>query len=433
MRILVVTFSYRPLNNPRAFRWTELTKGLADHGYTVDVITSKVPGMPEIEADGNLTIYRAGWTWIEALRDHFRQKRGKVGSNATLEADVEHRKFSLKGWLFQKLIYLWRSLHWPDASCLWYFPGKAMGKALLDKHTYDVILSVSPSFTAVAIGRKLRTYQTNARWVLDLGDPFSFLEGAPPNNTGLYACLNKWYERKAFNEAQAVSVTNLQTRNRYESLFPEVTGKIKVIPPLLSLPALTTREKVNPGLLLYVGTLYKNIREPLYLLELFESVVQTGMHNHLQLHFVGDISACASQIKAYQSRLGNRIVLHGLVDRSQVMLAMARADVLINIGNDTTYQLPSKVVEYAASGKRILNLAKHDKDSSAIFFEEYPLALSLVSNTSMPTAEDVVRLTEFLNASQELTTGFDLENWIAPYQKNNILKQYIEILGAGHA
>ena len=56
---------------------------------------------------------------------------------------------------------------------------------------------------------------------------------------------------------------------------------------------------------------------------------------------------------------------------------MAEADVLVNIGNRTSYQLPSKVVEYAAFGKPILNFLASPDDSSAVFLSKYPFLLNV--------------------------------------------------------
>ena len=44
---------------------------------------------------------------------------------------------------------------------------------------------------------------------------------------------------------------------------------------------------------------------------------------------------------------------------------------LVNLGNSTAFQLPSKVVEYVMLGKPVLNIAKLETDSSQSFFSDF--------------------------------------------------------------
>jgi hypothetical protein len=73
---------------------------------------------------------------------------------------------------------------------------------------------------------------------------------------------------------------------------------------------------------------------------------------------------------------------------------MKDADVLVNIGNKTPELLPSKLVEYASTGKPVLNLISIPEDSSADFFAEYPAALNVEERlifSGSDTLGDVVR------------------------------------------
>lgn len=434
MKVLVLTFSFRPLNNPRAFRWTFLAEEFVRRGHRVDVVTSLVPGASDVERVDLLTIYRVGWSFVERLRAGIRERRATTKS---VQTDVTPVFGSFFGH-FRKVLggiasRLWRAVFWPDASCLWYYPARTCALALTARCEYDVVVSVSPAFTGVAVGRAIKARHPDLRWVLDLGDPFSFLEGATPNNTRIYGRLNRCYERAAFAEAKEVSVTNIQTRNRYEEIFPESRGKVRVIPPLLSLPGAPKGVSQVPGKVVYVGTLYRDIREPGYLLELFLCAISRGLPQHTELHLYGDVSSCIDKIHPYQAQLGKRLIVHGQVSREAVVIAMAEAEILVNIGNDTIYQLPSKVVEYLASGKRILNLAKSSRDSSALFFSDYPQAMSLIMAANTPSESEVHRFVAFLLRPPSSVGDFDLAARLAPYQPSQVVAEYLRLLGASHA
>lgn len=435
-RVLIISFSFDPMRNPRAFRWTLLAERLAAQGRDVDVVTSLFPGVPELEQRGRLTIHRVGWIWVESLRARFRVARERAGATSAHPANPGFFARAIAG-AGRLARWLWRRVLWPDASCLWYPAARKRGLELARRHSYDAMICVAPSYTSVLAGQSIHRRHPDMRWILDLGDPFSFMEDTPPNNLLLYRGLNRSFERAAFRSADAISVTTPQTRERYAEIFPESASKIVVIPPLLSLPvrgAVGTEQRL-PGKLqfVYVGTLYKNIREPDFLLGLFAQALERGLPAGSELHFYGDVSACLEGFEAYRPRLGNRLVLHGVVARATVAAAIEEADVLINIGNDTLYQLPSKVVEYAATGKPVLSIAKTEGDSSLRFFAEYPSALGLVAPEKNPTADQVARLVDFAqNLPPRLSEG-RLGEWMKPFLPEQVLSCYLNLLVESNA
>lgn len=425
IKILVISFSYRPLNNPRSFRWTHLSEKFAAAGHFVDVVTSWIPGSPDTESVGNLSIHRAGWKFLERIRGRRRLTREQAGKvarreSSSLPAKAKHAILKGANWL-------WLNLYWPDPSCLWFFPARRMILALMARKQYDVIISVSPTFTAVAVGHSVRKRAPDAVWMLDLGDPFSFLEGAPPNNTALYAGLNRWYERRVFKQVNVISVTNPQTQQRYAEVFPESTPKLQVIPPLLSLPQNDPKPMI-PGRLVYIGTMYRNIREPGFLLELFKRALEAGLSPETQLHCYGDVSSCLDIIAAYEPLLGSRVFFHGVVPREIAAQALNEANFLVNIGNETTYQLPSKVVEYAATGKPVINLAKSKNDSSVGFFSAYPCAFNLISSMPLPDEATVDNFVKFIKEVPSTMERDALAAWLSPYTPEYVVAAYLNAM-----
>lgn len=424
-RVLIISFSYQPLNNPRAFRWTHLSEKFVAAGHSVDVVTSWIPGCPDVERVGNLSIYRAGWKFLERVRGrrrHAREQAGKVAMPETPSLLGKTKRALSRG-----MNWLWVSLYWPDPSCLWFFPARRTVATLIAQKQYDVIISVSPTFTAVAVGHSVRKRMPGAVWMLDLGDPFSFLEGAPPNNAAIYADLNRWYERRAFRQADVISVTNPQTQQRYAEVFPESATKLQVIPPLLSLPERSSKSTV-PGRLVYVGTMYRNIREPGFLLELFRRSLEAGLSHETELHCYGDVSSCLDIIAEYEPLLSDRVFFHGVVPREIAAQALDEAHLLVNIGNETTYQLPSKVVEYAATGKPVINLAKSRMDSSVGFFAAYPCALNLISNMPLPDEAAVADFVKFIQEAPPLMERNALADWLSPYTSENVVAAYLNAM-----
>jgi glycosyltransferase involved in cell wall biosynthesis len=432
LRLLVISFSYRPALNARAFRWTALAERLAADGARVDVVTAWVPGAPEFETVNGVQVHRAGWRWLERMRVRLQRQRTGAKTVATddgADSAVRRLPARLRNFLVARV---WRNLYWPDTSALWYFPARSLAAALTDGGKYDAVVSVSPTFTAVLVGQHATRDGRRARWIMDLGDPFSLQEESPPNNAALYGPLNRFVERRALRAAAAVSVTNQATRELYASAFPEIALKLSVIPPLLSVPEASRTSPFPPGKdrvrLVFVGTLYKGLRAPDFLIRLFAAVVGRHTECHLELHFYGDSSACGESFATLPDMIGRHIFLHGVVDRGVVAAAIEHGDVLVNIGNATAHQLPSKLVEYLASGKPILNIARSSQDSSAQFLASYPDHLTLIDRGGKAGLDDEAALTAFLRGLPRRLPGPELEACLAPHRLDRIVQAYAVLM-----
>lgn len=424
-RVLIISFSYAPMLNARAFRWTALAGHLAESGWEVDVVTSWQPGAASEDRAG-LRVHRAGWRWAEQLRKRLRQERRQLPAARTGRTS-----------LFARLLqgtrhHVWRHLYWPDASCLWYWPARRVALELVRKRSHDVIISVSPGFTAVMVGQAVLRACPQARWVVDIGDPFSLQVDAAPNNRALYGALNRRAERRALRRAELITVTTPQTSARYAQAFPETASKLQVIPPLLSIPP------AEPGAplfaqdgtirLVYVGTLYRGLREPQFLLELYKGLSGRRPGVRYELHLYGDTHEFASLLDEWRQRLPGTLHVHGMVARETIARAVEAADLLVNIGNSSSDQLPSKVVEYAASGKPILNLARSPDDSSAFFLESYPDKLTLFDSGKEPSARELELLESFTAHLPRKLAAERVASWLAPYRLPRVAARYEELL-----
>jgi hypothetical protein len=426
-RLLIVSFAYAPMLSARAFRWTAIAEYLAAAGWSVDVVTSWMPGTEPFEERAGVRVHRVSWRWSERLRGALGNARGPAPQAAA--------RLRRPGIIARALQFLrarvWRALYWPDTSCLWYFPARRKALALVREGGHRAMVSVSPTFTGMLVGRAVRAAHPRMRWLLDYGDPFSLQEASPPNNAALYGGLNRRAERAVLAGADVVSVTTQETARRYASAFPETAGRLHVIPPLLSLPEMPPEPLFaadGAERFVFVGTLYGGLREPGFLLDLFEALLSRDPQVRRELHLFGDTLAFADTLAARQRRLGAALQVHGLVPRGTAARATFSADILVNIGNGTRDQLPSKVVEYAAAGKPILNLAHDAQDSSAAFLRHYPAALTVIGADGGPTAGQIDALAGFLASAPRRLQPAEVEAWIAPYRIERIGAQYSELL-----
>ncbi len=438
-RILIISHSYSPFINPRAFRWSAIAETWASQGIKVDVITSWLPGLRRFEILNGVEIYRIGGNVTERLRSLLRPK-----SRATTVASSQHPLKSHSG-LISKIFGLilsitkflhdkiWKNIYWPDYACLWIAPAASKGLELCAMENYSSIISVSDPFSSHMAGKKIKSLFPDKIWLVDIGDPFCFRHDNPANNRIFYGKLNIRRERGIFEFADAISVTTEPTRLKYAELFASTACKIKVIPPLMTETAPSSDGKrvlpENKNIkLVYVGTLYRSIRNPEYLLKLFRSLLSTHGHMNVELHFFGGYDDCRDIFKPYQLLFADKLVLHGLVSRAIVFKAIEEADILINIGNDNPVQLPSKLVEYAWEGQPIVNLHSIDNDSSKEFLKEYPAILNLDTRPNSSMEAQVRKLSDFINQLPiEVSESF-LQNWRKQFGSSTIADRYAKLI-----
>ena len=95
------------------------------------------------------------------------------------------------------------------------------------------------------------------------------------------------------------------------------------------------------------------------------------------------------------------IIAHGKVDSNTAENARERANILLSIGNSNTTQMPSKLIEYIASGKPIIHFAQNRKDPSVKLLEQYPLKkiIDLTKNVDYVELNSFIRdnATSFVN------------------------------------
>lgn len=419
MRILVLTFSYSPVANARAVRWSALAEEWVKLGHEVAVVSAWGPGLPTTERLNGVEVYRSGTRLIEQLRAKLARRRASdSASGAAARAG--------NGWAVNSI---WRTIYWPDTSCLWFGPAFRQARAVQRQFQAEVVISVSPTFTAALVGMALLSrLPRRPSWLLDLGDPFSFADEAPPNNYRLYRGLNHKVERRAFRQADVVTVTTEETRRLYTSAFPESSEKVHVIPPLAP-RRLASNEQTPDGAIsfVYVGTLYRAIRNPDFLLALFRSLLERS-RPALELHIYGDVQDCRGSFERYQQLLGRNVFVHGTVSRERAVQAMQQASVLVNIGNRTSYQLPSKLVDYAALGKPILNIASVPDDSSARFLATYPRLLNVLADGDIPQEDQISRCEQFVEEALNQRLSAVPEDWLRPYMIDSIARDYLALI-----
>jgi len=406
MRVLIITHAYAPQVNPRTFRWATLAEHWAKAGHELTVLAAWQPDWAHGETLRGVEVHRVGGAWSQNLR-HWLRPRQRAETTVDGASPRQGRRCGWREGLKWLHDATWRRLYWPDYACEWYWPAVRKARQLWRSRPYDALLSVSDPFTGHVIGWRLAACEGIRNWIADVGDPFCFLYRKLVRGLPLYHWLDHACERRIYRRAKAVAFTTEGTRRRYAELFPESAGKMHVIPPVVP-PITPSHAPPQPFSedarirLVYTGSFYAGIRTPEVLLQFFDRLRSTSLGERLELHVYGDVTDYQAYFSPYQHWLGKQLFLHGQVPRPEALRACCEAQAIVNVGNATWYQLPSKIVEYMQLRRPILNLASIANDSSAELLRDYPLALC-VETQRLDSAEELQRVTQFLSSPPSIS------------------------------
>jgi glycosyltransferase involved in cell wall biosynthesis len=422
MKLLVITYSYPPDLTPRAFRWSAIAAQLARRGHQMDVLCAAVADRAAGGDPAGLAVHR--------VRDSLLNASARVTPGASAPAMRAGALAAVRSAPRLAARALWRAVYWPDYACGWIVPAARAARRLCERNAYDWIISVSHPFTGHVVGLRAKRHLSGARWLVDVGDPFHLMKEPALNNRLLYSGLNRAIEQRVVSRADAVSVTTDEAKRLYETHFEVAAPRISVIPPLISLPGTAQPRARADGTvrLVYVGTLYRRLRSPERLLALTRALAAAS-RRAIELHFYGSVNDCGPLLAPWLEAGPARIYAHGLVSRASVNQAMADADVLVNIGNASAAQLASKVVEYMAMGKPVLNLAGPDRDASVAALAGYPASCTVAAAEDAASPAVVSRVLEFVARAQPVDPAVTAAVR-ARYGEDRIAARYAALLEA---
>src|SRR4030042_3534885 len=220
VKALIITPLYPPSIDPRAFRWTAISEHWVSRGHGVDVLSGWRSGLPHEETANGVRGCRGGGAITENVRSFLEQAGGRQGRGNGSPSEplpsprgilpASNLASSIKALLTKCLEKIW----WPDYAWFWYRPAVRKARVLLSARKYDCLISVSNPFTGHLVGYSVHRRFPSLPWIVDLGDPFSFIEEVPRNNRKLYGGLNVRWEKKVFRAAGAASGTRRGTKER---------------------------------------------------------------------------------------------------------------------------------------------------------------------------------------------------------------------------
>ena len=399
-KILIISHQYLPHLSPRTTRWKLIIEELVNRGHEVTLLTGTYPDFK----NKNINVLYFGNKNNINIISNLREKSKQVTSGDSI-------KKVFYGALKKIYRFFINYLAWPDYSMLWIYQiYKNRNNISKD---YDVIVSVSLPFSS-HIGAYLINKKVKKHWIMDIGDPFSLKVDAPENNRFLYAGLNKRYEKKFYSLADNILFTHQDALNNHKQFFDIPSDKLFVANPISNFDkglfdnALSYDYSSRPIKISYFGIFTQGVRSPDSFLELVKK--------NNELEFSWYVNEDSKKIIKSCDINDDKHIFYSQVSREEAQKLMVNSThCLLSIGNKNPNQIPSKVVEYLATGKPIIHFTEIDNDPVIKLSHEFDNLITL--NKSVEQDNLLLLIEEMVNKIKK----FDIDNFINNYTAKSII------------
>ena len=403
-KILIVSHQFLPFVSPRTTRWSLLIDELINKGNEVTVLTGTAPE----ELKKNYEVLYFGNKQFSSNINKVR-KDSQDSSNNFLKKII----YSILKTIYR---FLFKTFSWPDYAMFWAFTIFKNRKSIEKK--FDIIISVSLPFTSHLCAYILNK-RISADWFMDIGDPFSLKINSPENNKIVYSYLNKFYEKKFYQNATKIIFTHNEVAELHQSKFNIDRTKIVIGYPIALLNEKRIKNSLNfnyedtPLKIGYFGAFTKSVREPKNYITSIANSLDDDIKHEWYIN---------KESKKYFTSIKN-ISSHQFLDILPREIALevmvSKMHVLLSIGNFNKYQMPSKVIEYISLGKPVLHFAEIADDPLYNFNELFDNLKIINSKT---TKNELENYFENIRENRlELNIGNFNNNFSATELINNLI------------
>lgn len=384
--ILVISYYY-DLMNTNTICIEPLLDRLIEEGYGIRVIccTQKPEVQKSMDKIRGITVY--------PVRSVLQQKMDWIESKLRLDSDknIDILRRAMR-FLVRRVV--------PDKHRENFFlsAGPNVAEEVINNHSIAAVLSISNPICNHQLAKKIKERNAEINWTLYQLDPYAYNlslnNGEQQDRFDTEDTLWSAADRIVITEEMqrldnSLKVVNKFSENTWKTLAVPLPNFVLGARTIESLPESMDSSKIN---LVFTGNVYGDFRKPEALLDIL-----SRLNNELFVfHVYG--WGMESYLKQYP-KLIRQIVIHGRVPKEDLATALDSATILINFGNKMANQTPSKVFDYIATGKPIINFAYEGSDTSLHYLNRYPLFLNIY-NHEADSDESAKKFVEFCEYSK---------------------------------
>lgn len=366
-KILIVSRSFYPDNNPRAFRTTELVKEFVRQGHDVTLVFPYKSEKHDVFlAQYKLNVINLGTPIFKPIKIDYSNKY------VSLFARLIRRTFQLL-------------IEYPDIGLM--FQVKKQLNKLSD---FDLLISIAvpyPIHWGTAWARNTKNKIAKI-WVADCGDPFMGDRTDSFRKFFYFKYVEKWFMHKT----DFVAITKETFKVNY---YPEFHHKMVEIPQGFNFTEVKIHNKTvnnSPIRFGFAGTLIKDTRDPTKFLDFLCEV---------EIDFVFVLfTKSKNLVNPYKKVLKEKLVIKDYIPRLELLFELSKMDFLVNFEYDPKVQSPSKLIDYALTTRPILNItnSNFNKETIRHFLTKDYSGSFVVENLENYNIKNVTR--RFLNLTE---------------------------------
>ncbi|AVR35165.1 transporter [Bacillus cereus] len=377
---MVISYWYYPENVARAFHVKGIVSSLIQEGYHVDLIIPRNNMYQEIDAreSDNITVHQVK----PGILLHKEKNRWDVNKNIL---NNSQSNFLIKG-----LKKLYDVLVWPDRTVEWAINAYRYVKKNKLHINSEAMVTVGLPVSTHITGHLLKKDASHLKWIADYGDPFSY---NPDREIRKY---DKFLESKILKNVDSIVIPTENAVDCYTNLGVN-RSEIHVIPQLFEEQQGESSYKIDKEKfnIMYAGSFYRGIRSPV---EFIHGLVLASKKNpKLHFHYFGNVNALEEFLEMEGLDIKTiPITVNTFKDRSEIISIMKNMDLLINLNNKSTSQIPSKIIDYLYADTRILNVGSNLTELfDNVDNEKEKIAKKLVEISKAPSNFDYSELKRF--------------------------------------
>ncbi len=372
-KVLFLVGNYLPKMSANGVCCHQIIKKYISMGYDVTCIANEQYKTPKEMVDAGIKIHYV-----------------KIPLSYKLNIYKNHTKSGTTKIIYNVLSKLYGYINYITSAVSFPLVSKSFTKKILKlaeklhkKNLYDIVIGVNfPTDDAYAACKLKKKYK-DLCCVAYLLDPIS---DGRKHNLLTDDCKRKKglkFEKYILSVADLVIVQK-EHREHFEKNYD--SNSLKNV-HYLGVPLLTKKDgdktpQNDPKVVLYAGSLFKDIRNPEFIINVFKHCTNTL----LKIYTPADKEWLSSLVGDCKN-----ILLYSPVSHKEIEQLSSDADAFLNVGNSYCGAAPSKMIECMSYGKPIINTYRIDNDPSDATLKLYPLSLSFDErNTDYKDAADKI-------------------------------------------
>lgn len=178
--------------------------------------------------------------------------------------------------------------------------------------------------------------------------------------------------------------------------------------------------------LTFAGTLYDDFRPTDY----FCSFIKAAKNKKIRFHIMGKLYP--KNLRKFQELaaiMPAQVFLYGFKSRDFVLASLNKSSALINIGNNNTNQIPSKILEYIGLQKPIFSFIRDENDAALEYLDRYTYSFVIDENKETPILGVLENAMQFCeNCKMEKLSVPDLRKSFEGYLQEDVTDEIVKII-----